>query len=137
MKNLTQSFRVHHQAIIEAIDQVQLLSRSYLNVKPRLRVLSDAILNHLSQQNEEFWNQLKSPEPLDREAAKLIDFLIHDLKETKVKYLIFFDKYSGEMGDMGSPYFPKDLFDFSRDLQARIKIEEDYLFPLLEKLSQK
>jgi len=133
--NVISRFRLHHQAIIDAINQVMMNSRSYMDVKPNLRSFREALLNHYSQQNEELWNWLESSYLSDREASKMIDFLMHDLKESKVKFLIFFDKYSGEMGDMGSRSFPKEFSDFSKEIQTRLQIEEEYLFPLLEKLS--
>ncbi len=133
--NVISRFRLHHQAIIDAINQVMMNSRSYMDVKPNLRSFREALLNHYSQQNEELWNWLESSYLSDREASKMIDFLMHDLKEAKVKFLIFFDKYSGEMGDMGSRSFPKEFSDFSKEIQTRLQIEEEYLFPLLEKLS--
>jgi len=133
--NVISRFRLHHQAIIDAINQVMMNSRSYMDGKPNLRSFREALLNNYSQQKEELWNWLESSYLSDREASKMIDFLMHDLKEAKVKFLIFFDKYSGEMGDMGSRSFPKEFSDFSKEIQTRLQIEEEYLFPLLEKLS--
>ena len=89
------------------------------------------------RQNEEFWEQLNSFYKDNREATKMLEFLIHNLKDLKVKYLIFFDIYNDEWGHVGSKNFSKDFMNFAEEILVRIKLEEEYLFPLLEKLPPK
>jgi len=125
-------FKVRHQSIIDSLDQVQMLARSYVMAKPKIRELSEKLLAHFTGQNDELFEQLRQCHQLDRQALKMIEFLVHDLKDFKVRYLIFFEKHSGGMLDMSAKTFPKDLSDFARDIITRLKMEEEYLFPLLE-----
>lgn len=127
-------FKVRQQSIIDTLDQVQMLARSYVAAKPKIREMNEKLLAHFAGQNDELFEQLHTYHRLDRSALKMIEFLIHDLKEIKVKYLIFFEKHSGGMLDMSARTFPKDFSDFAREITTRFKIEEEYLFPLLEKI---
>jgi len=127
-------FKVRHQSIIDTLDQVQVLARSYVMAKPKIREMSEKLLAHFSGQDDELFDQLRTTHALDRQSLKIIEFLIYDLRDFKVKYLIFFEKHSGEILDMSARTFPKDLSDFAREIITRFKIEEEYLFPLLEKI---
>ena len=91
------------------------------------------LLAHFGAQKDDFFRKL-SDFYKDKETEKTIKFLAHDLKSLKVDLLAFLEKYTGEMGDRGSPQFPRDLADFSRQVVSRIRIEEEYLFGLLEGL---
>ena len=132
--DLTENFKTGHQSIVDILDRTQGVVRSYSVAKPNIREMSKILLAHFGRQDKEFFDKLHSFYQSDRQATKMIESLIHDLKDTKVKYLVFFDKYSGEMGDIGSNNFPRDFIAFAHDILGRIKIEEDYLLPLIEKL---
>lgn len=133
-RDLIADFKTGHQAIIEAIDSIQASLRSYREVKPRIRAMQKILLDHFGRENNEFYERLRAFYSSDRQATKMIEFLAYDLKDAKIKFLTFFDKYSGEMGDMGSRNFPRDFMDFTSTIIARINVEEDQLLPLLEKL---
>ena len=134
-KDAVVSFKSGHQEIVGIIAQMQSALRSYPEAKPSIRKMNEILLAHLGRQDNIFFDKLNSFYQSDRQAIKMIEFLIHDLKDMKIKFLIFFDEYSGEMADRGSKNFPRDFTQFSSDVLGRIKIEEEYLFPLLEKLS--
>ncbi len=130
-------FRLGHRAIKMTISHIQLVVRAYSQAKLRLRELSEELMALWGRQNEEFWEQLNSFYKDNREATKMLEFLIHNLKDLKVKYLIFFDIYNDEWGHVGSKNFSKDFMNFAEEILVRIKLEEEYLFPLLEKLPPK
>ena len=132
-KSVIEGFKFRHQSIVDSIDQIMPLTRSYIIAKPKIREMNERLISHLSHQDGEFFGRLRTYYQNDREVVKLVEFLMHDLKDMKVKYLIFFEKYTGEMDDIGSRNFPLRFTEFSRDVIARIKIEEEYLFPLIEK----
>ena len=73
-------------------------------------------------------------EALSPEALKMLEFLSHDLKDIKVKFLLFSDRHSGEVLDLSARSFPKDLQDFMKEIIDRFNAEEEYLFPLIAKL---
>ena len=127
-------FKMRHQTIVDLLDQIQVLSRSYFQAKPKIRELRERLLAHLSHKDDEFFDHIRLSYKGDRHSVKLIEFLAHDLKDIKIKYLVFFEQYSGELADIGSRNFPGELIRFSREVLGRIKIEEEYLFPLLQKL---
>ena len=133
-KDLVSEFRVGHQTIIDIIEKTQSYTRSYLQGKPNIRAMREIILKHFERENEQLYAHLQSFYHEDRAASKIIEFLVYDLKDTKIQFLVFFDKYTGEMGDMGSRNFLRDFTEFSRVIVQRIKAEEEYLFPLLAKL---
>ena len=132
-KELLKNFKTSHQAIVNAIEKVGSLSRSYGAAKPYIREMNNLLLAHFGRENDEFFKKL-SGFYQEKETGKTIEFLSHDLKDLKIQFLAFFEKYPCEMGDRGSPQFPGDFTDFSRQVLERIKIEEEYLFGLLEGL---
>ena len=126
-----ENFKTGHQQIVAIVDQVQVLARSYGKAKPHLAAMKEILLAHFGRQNNDFFDRLRMFHKDDPKAAKMVEFLRHDLKDIKVQFLAFFDKYTGEMNDSGSPAFLRDFAAFTNQVLARIKIEEEYLFPLL------
>jgi len=131
---LIESFRQGHQSILTSIDQIQRVSRSYIQAKPLLRLLHEKIIEHLARQDATMMNRLQDFYHEDRESRKMLEFLSHDLKDIKVKFLIFYDKHSGEVLDLNARSFPKDFQDFVQEVLDRFNTEEEYLFPLIAKL---
>lgn len=134
MEKLLVKFRLDHESILQSITEIQPLSRAYLHVKPKLRELFDKLLGHLEKQNNAFFEKLKEPLEGDHHSLKMIEFLSFDTKELKIKTLMFLDKYSVGSEDFKVRNFSKDFLDFSQGLISRIRMEEEYLFPLLEKI---
>ena len=125
-------FKVAHQSILETIDQIQQSVRFYNQVKPHIRILEDQLLVYFGKQDENLYGPLIVHYAANREATKMIEFLRLDLRDLKIKLLIFFDQHSGEMGDQHARNFPKDFMEFAAAVIGRMRIEEDYLFPLLQ-----
>ncbi len=126
-------YREGHRAIKMTLSQIQVVARSYSRVKPLLPEFREVLLAHWRQQTEEFWDRLSAVFIDDREKTKMLEFLTHNLKDLKIQYLVFFEQYTGEWGDVGSKNFVKDFTNFSEEILARIKIEEEYLFPLIDR----
>ena len=91
-------------------------------------------MSHWTQQGEALWERLNTFYADDHRQLKMVEFLIYNLKDLKIKYLVFFEQYSGAWGDLGSRNFSRDFMNFAEEILVRIKIEEDYLLPMLEKL---
>jgi|SRR3989338_6923642 len=134
-KNLITGFRINHEILTDSISQIQLSLRSYNQAKPKLRELYNNLHNHFARQDPKFYERLALHYIEDRPATKMLEFLMHDLKDFKVRYLIFYDQHSGEMGAGHPRSFSFEFNEFANSILARIKIEVDYLFPLLEKLT--
>ncbi|OGX24539.1 MAG: hypothetical protein A3D10_08280 [Omnitrophica WOR_2 bacterium RIFCSPHIGHO2_02_FULL_48_11] len=110
------------------------MARSYNQAKPILRGLHEQLLNYFARQDQKILDQLYSFYIDDRSSYKLVEFLEHDLKDIKIKLLIFYDKHTGEVADMNARSFPLDFQKFLQEIINRMNVEEEYLFPLLEKL---
>lgn len=130
---LIQRFRKGHRAIADVVTQIQGVVRSYARVKPLLPVLDQVLINHFECQDDELFRELLDFYREDREAVKMLEFLIYELKEFKIKYLIFSDKYPGHMADRGSRNFPKDFAELTKAIVGRLQMENEYFMPLLEK----
>ena len=133
-RQLVENFRSAHATILSSIDQILMVCRSYAQAKPHLRALHQKVLAHLGRQDKELMDKLTVAFGDNRETAKLLEFLEHNLKDAKIKFLIFCDNHSGELADVNARSFPKDFQEFSEELITRIKMEEEYLFPLLMEL---
>jgi len=127
-------FHVAHQAIVNLFEQIQTSTRSYAEVKPKLRQLEDVLSGHLGKQDNAFFDRLSHLHKNDRKSVKMIEFLSEDIKNVKVSYLTFMEEHSGDMGDIGSNEFPVKFTKLLQEILDRFKIEEEYLFPLLEKI---
>jgi hypothetical protein len=130
LKNLS----LAHGALLETMSSVQPFLRSYLEAKPRLREFNQRLLLFFGKEDQVFFDALYAFYKEDHHAMKMIDFLKHDLAQIKINYLTFFDAHSVETADVHARSFPKDFTTFAEQIIARIKIEEEYLFPLLEKM---
>lgn len=121
-----------HRSIVAVVDQIQLVARSYSKARPKLRELSEMLSAHVSRQDEEFYDQLMRFHANDRQASKMLEFLTYDLREFKIKHLMFFDKYLEGFGEVAARNFSKDFREFVEAIISRVTIEEEYLFPLIE-----
>lgn len=133
-QQLIESFRLGHHSILRSLDEIQRVARQYNQTKPLLRNLHEKIIEHLARQDARMMKQLADFYHEDREVTKMLEFLAHDLKDIKVRFLLFYDKHSGEVLDLNSRSFPRDIQDFTQELSDRFSAEEEYLFPLLAKL---
>src|SRR3989344_6335877 len=131
---LVKSLRLGHNSLLHTIEQLQQVARSYNQAKPILRGLHEQLLNYFARQDQKILDQLYSFYIDDRSSYKLVEFLEHDLKDIKIKLLIFYDKHTGEVADMNARSFPLDFQKFFQEIINRMNVEEEYLFPLLEKL---
>ncbi len=126
-------FRLTHQSIVDTIDRLQATLRNYNQAKPILRELFYKLSAYLGSQDSAFFTSLKECSSDDRETVKMIDFLQFDLKEMKIRLLQFHDSHSGDLEDSHARNFPGDFAEFAGHVVHRIKTEEEFLFPLLEK----
>jgi len=133
-KVLVESFRSAHRSIILSIDDIQISLRNYNQAMPKLQTFGSLLLAHFGRQNTETYERIRRCVEGNREGLKMMDFLEHDLKDIKIKYLLFAEKHSGDPGNVNERNFIRDFREFSSDVINRIKIEEDYLLPLIERL---
>jgi len=133
-EDIIESFHTGHQAIVDLLDRTQVAARSYLTAKPSIRALGETLVAHFGRQTNQLFEELRLFYQNDRQATKMIEFLVCDLKDSKIAYLIFFEKHSGELSDLGSKAFPRELGDFAKNILGRIKVEEEYLLPLIQKM---
>ena len=133
-KDMIAKIKVHHQCLVDSLNQIRPLVRSYHETKPLMRELQEILLAHFQFQSKSFYEQLRDFYAEDHKAQKMIEFLVQDLKELKVQTLILFDDHPGDMMDIKPGHFLKDFEVFSKSLLDRINIERDYLIPMVEKL---
>jgi len=120
-----------HAAILLTVSRLQDVVRSYSQSRPLLHDLYEDLLAHWEWQTADSFAALSSRHARDRTAVKMCEFLVHDLKDLKVAFLVFFDTHSGDFGDTASRRFSGEAVEFSRKITARVQVEEEYLLPLL------
>lgn len=121
-----------HLAIIEQIDLINQVIHHYPDVKSELRCLQTILLSHFEKQKQKFYQSLTEHYGADKEKIRNIQFLEQDIKNLKVKMLVFYDEHPADMGDLRPKGFGRDFQMFSSDLTGRIQDERKYLFPLIE-----
>lgn len=142
-KEILRTLRQNHLTILHTIDDItktttsgQVFTRKdYLTARPGLRDLQNSILNHLQKQNDSFYHDLESSDLLSSEEQKNIRFLKEDLRGFKVKTLLFFDEHPADMGDVNPKNFKRDFSDYLQELMARVRHEEEFLMPIIEKIA--
>lgn len=128
-KEIIVTFHLAHDAILGVLVQVQSV-RAYPQARRNLRELQEQIFPHLKRQDE-ILKRLAAHYAGQRDQSKIIEFLVYELKELRIKSLIFFDTYETAAGEVAARNFSKEFLEFSRAVVNRLKMEEDYLLPLL------
>ena len=126
----------HHALILEHVDFIHRRYHIYRDVKPKISSLQQILLNHFALQTKELYAALTEFFENDREKSKLLEFLIYDLKELKIKTLGFFDEHPADMGDTRAKKFIQEFENYSDHLVSRIHHEKKYLIPFLEEKSR-
>lgn len=121
-----------HQLILNLISQIQQVIRFYSQSRAPLTELSEVLLIHWGYQRDEFYQVLFDYYSSEREKMKTLEFLVHDLKETKIEYLTFYEQYLDIQHRHKERSFPKDFLSFSKIIMNRNTMEEEYLFPLIK-----
>jgi hypothetical protein len=123
-----------HRAVVRSISEIQPYLRRFPEVRPRLMILEEQLLLHWSLQDVGLWEKLQANASLQGAQEKMVDFLIQDLKEMKIKHFSFFEKY-GSDAKQGSTYqLTQHFTEFIRAIMARFQMEEEYLLPMLRDL---
>lgn len=136
--DLVASFQGAHQAILSSMDQVVMVVRSYPQARSRLPEFNERVLAHFGRQDKDFYDRLLERYAAERGSLKMIEFLIHDLKDAKIQCLTFLEKYAGYPGGQAATRnFLRDFLAFKTVIINRIQMEEEYLFPLLARMSSR
>ena len=133
--DLVKKFRKAHDGIVTLIDQIQQVVRFYPKARGKIGELDKVVTLHLTMQDEKLYATLAHHYEAQRDKIKTIEFLVHNLKEIKIKHLMFCDRYQQGVGEIVQRTFPKDFTEYVQELVTRLDLEEEYLFPLIEDLN--
>ena len=120
-----------HQLILETIDEIQPLLRSPVLAKIKMQALYLYLSKHFNRQDEAFLNEVKSLGQSGEISVKMVDFLVQDLKDLKVRLFIFSEQYLQGIISKKEPNFARDFKELMEDVVARLYVERNYLLPLL------
>jgi hypothetical protein len=116
-----------------AIGEIQPSLRCPSQIQPNLFVLGQQLVLHWRLLDTDFWAELLKNAAVRPAQGKMLDFLIQDLKEVKVKHFSFFEKHAAEPGPGLYPLI-RDFTEFVRAVMDRFQLEEEYLLPILRDL---
>jgi hypothetical protein len=126
-------FRLAHETILSSLQNIQSRARAFPEARKYFPDLTEALNLHLERQGDPFYPGLEAFFSDNRKALVIITFFKKDLKEVKVAYLMFQEKYAtGCPRPIDIRRFPLDLSQFFGLLRSRIIAEEEYLLPLLD-----
>jgi hypothetical protein len=134
MDNLSGKISESHVYLLSALDLIRQNIRSYAVAKPHLKNLQNLLLNHFEKQSKILYEELITFYSNDREKSKLLEFLTHDLKEFKIKTLVFFDAHSADMGDLKPKGIIPEFEEFSHFIIGRMHHEKKYLIPMVREM---
>ncbi|MGE0267618.1 MAG: hypothetical protein AB7S78_04085 [Candidatus Omnitrophota bacterium] len=118
---LKESLRSGHSLILQQIDQCK-TDRKSSAASEQFRVLEQIMLAHMSLQTSDIYKSLFNHLNRERLQVKVLEYLEYDLKVLKIKLLGFIETPA------------KTFFELSNDLMARVTVEKEYLFPLVDLL---
>ena len=124
----------NHRLILGCLDEIYQSMRSYNQIKPVLRTFQNILLSHFGEQNKDFFDRIRPTLDGDREKMKILEFLIYNLDDIKIKTLAFLDEYPADISDTHPHNFPQNFMEYSEEVRVRLKLEEDYLFGFLSEL---
>jgi hypothetical protein len=134
MDKLSGKISESHAGILSVLDLIHQNIRSYPAVKPHLRLLQSLLFNHFEKQSKSLYERLLTFHSNDREKSKLLEFLAHDLKEFKIKTLVFFDAHSADMSDLKPKGIVHEFGEFSQFIIGRIHHEKKYLITMIREM---
>jgi len=131
-KQLVADLRQGHLDLIEMLAYMESNIRSFPAIEPAILKLQNQLLNHLKLQNDQLIEDLSEYYGHDQEKKKMVEFFIFDTRELKIKVITFVEKFVGTKSEALIHLFPKEGMELAKDIRLRLKLEEDYLFPLIE-----
>ena len=123
------------QLILETIDEIQPHLRTPSSAKNKIQELFIYVSKHLNCQDNAFINEVKKLEPFQGVSKNMVDFLVQDLKDLKVRLFVFSQQYLQQQsaGHKKEPNFARDFKELMNDVVARFYVEKNYLLPLLNR----
>ncbi|MEW5894677.1 MAG: hypothetical protein AB1650_02800 [Candidatus Omnitrophota bacterium] len=125
------SFKTFHNEILSELNSILDVVRDYQKAFPILKELEKVLGEFMRLQGPKLYGALKARYSDDREAIKMLEFLEHDMNEMKLEFWSFLEEYSDHPAPIAIKNFPRRFLAFSERVISRIKIEEEYFFPLL------
>ncbi|MBP9853667.1 MAG: hypothetical protein KBD53_02230 [Candidatus Omnitrophica bacterium] len=108
-----------HIVILDQLSRCKMGRRTPAALE-QYQALEQVIISHLSVQSPDFYRALFNHLKTERLQIKVLEYLEFDLKALRIRLLEF----------MEMPV--KTFAELSNDIVIRIKIEKEYLLPLLE-----
>ena len=107
-------FSLAHGSLLEALDRIQSVTRSHGEAQIRLRELEKRLFLFFGKEDKDFFDALYAFYQEDRPSTRMIDFLVHDLKDLKIQFLTFFEQHALEATALHARSFPKDFAEIGR-----------------------
>lgn len=118
---LRTSLESGHEMILDQIFKCRTGGKLQKNLE-QFRNLEQIVLAHLSSQSPRFYQALEEHLRNEKSQLKILEYLIFDLKDLKIKLLIFMDAPAAT------------FYEFKNDLTIRVSIEKERLIPLIESI---
>lgn len=110
-----------HEMILDQILKCRPAGKLQKNLE-QFRNLEQIVLTHLSSQSPRFYQALEEHQRNEASRLKILEYLILDLKDLKIKLLAFRDAPAVK------------FYEFKNDLTIRVSIEKERLIPLIESI---
>ena len=132
---LATKLKLSHESLLKVMDEIKSVVRNYGQVKPRLADLYDFLLKHFSLQGKPLYESMERFSAKDHAQAKMLEFLQQNLVEIKVRALTFMDAHPATATDIHAGNFISDFNQISVEILARIRSEQQYLIPMISRLT--
>lgn len=131
---LIEQLRRQRESILRSLLRLRSLAHHYREARKWTGGCREEVYLYLGRQGDAFYDHLREYYKENRPALKIIEFLIQDLKELKVKSFIFFEKYGADNPLEQGRHFVRDLREYQQTVEDRFRAEDDYLNPILQRI---
>ncbi len=135
-ENSIEKFRQRQLVVNQALLQLASFRHDYRSARQKTGECREMIYNYLKRQDEQFYAKLSDFYKENRPALKIIEFLTKDIKDLKVATFGFFEKYGTANPLEQGRNFARDLREYMQLLSNRFRLEQDYLVPLLKRMTE-
>jgi ribonucleotide reductase beta subunit family protein with ferritin-like domain len=133
-KRLVKKWKKEHEQIVVLAHKViaEYSKNNPEGAKKELKALNDIAVDHLMDEDIEFYRRLKDSGKLDSLTEKLIKEFVATFKGTKMALMDFLTKYTRPEAVLDDEFFKK-FNELVEVLGERIAFEEENLYSILEK----
>jgi len=134
-KSRREEFRQAQESVLATLEQICRKARGYPHGRQELAELEEKLLDDFQYQHDRVIPGLRKYCRDNQAVLKRLEFLEFQMKDLKVFFSLFMDKYRENFSAVAARNFPIDLAEVRKKIVSHLQDEEECLAPLLDQLA--